>query len=280
MTTTNPSHRMKAVASEMLVEAFETRNQLSTLLLKAALSGPTRKIARQALYVDAMVRQHEGQQAAARWLMDFWNVPVSAYGVENTPSDGPLLIVSNHAGWGDAIALWAALPRSDIYTVVKTNGLLRAMPNLVNHMIAVKENKEIAAVRQIIHCLRDGHTVLLFPRGEIEPDPCLNQQGAINSLQQWTTTVEMIARYVPDLRVVPAAVGGVLSYKAQNHPIARLYKNQGTREYVGATLQLIFGIFDDVRIDIHIGEAIPAKEVNLAQIQLTMTDLLTSCVNR
>ncbi len=258
----------------MLVEAFESHSRIITWLLKATLAGPTRSIAQRALMVEAMVRQPDGQQLASRWLMDYWQVPVTAYGVETVPTSGPLLVVSNHAGWGDAITVWAKLPRSDVYTVVKTNGLLRAMPNLVSNMIVVAENREMTALRQIIRCLRDGKTVLLYPRGEIEPDPRRSLSGAIDSLQKWTPTVELIARKVPELRVVPAAVGGVLSETAQNHPVARLYRKPQTREYMGATLQLMLNIFHDVQIDLHIGQPIPAHQVSLPYIQQAMADLL------
>jgi 1-acyl-sn-glycerol-3-phosphate acyltransferase len=261
----------------MLVEAFESRSRVITWLLRAALSGPTQSIAQRALKVEAMVRRPEGQQTASRWLMDYWQVPVTAAGVSTVPTSGPLLVVSNHAGWGDALALWAKLPRQDVYTVVRANGLLRAMPNLVNHMIVVAENQEMTALRQIIRCLREGNTVLLFPRGQIEPDPRLNLSGAVDSLKNWTPTVEMIARHVPELQVVPAAVGGVLSVSAQNHPIARLYRKPQTREYVGATLQLMLNIFHDVKIAVQIGEPIPADRAQLPHIQQAMVDLLIRC---
>lgn len=274
MTTTESPRYLRNVTSEMLVEAFKSRSRVLNWLLKAALIGPTRSIAQRALQVEAMVRQPEGQQRASRWLMDHWQVPVTVSGVSTVPTSGPLLVVSNHAGWGDAIALWATLPRQDVYTVVKANGLLRAMPNLVEHMIVVAENQELVALRWIIRCLRDGNTVLLYPRGEIEPDPGLNPRGAIDSLQEWTPTVEMIARHVPELKVVPAAVGGVLSASAQNHRVARLYRKPQTREYVGATLQLMLNIFHDVEIDVHLGEPIPANKAQLAYIQQSMTRLL------
>jgi 1-acyl-sn-glycerol-3-phosphate acyltransferase len=274
MATTDSIHYLRDVTSEMLVEAFELRSRLARWLLQAALAGPTRTIVGSALQVEAMVREQAGKQTASRWLMDYWQVPVTASGASTVPTSGPLLVVANHAGWGDALALWATLPRQDIYTVVKANGLLRAMPNLISHMIVVAENQGMTALRRIIRCLWDGKTVLLFPRGEIEPDPRLNFSGAVDSLQHWTPTVEMIARHVPELRVVPAAVGGVLSASAQKHPIARLYRKPQTREYVGATLQLMLNIYHDVKIDVHIGAPIPAGEVRLPHIQQAMADLL------
>ncbi len=274
MMTTDSSPALHDVTADMLVEAFKPRTRLADWLLRVALAGPTRDIASHALKVEAMVQHLEGQQAAARWLMDHWGVPVTAAGLERVPTDGPLVVVSNHAGWGDAIALWAALPRRDIHTVVKANGLLRAMPTLVSHMIVVQDGQEMTALRRIIHVLREERTVLLYPRGEIEPDPNLNLGGALASLEHWTPSIELIARKVPGLRVLPVAVGGVLDVRAQNHPIARLYRKPETREFVGATLQLMLNMFDEVTIDVHIGEPIPVENVQLAHVRDRMADLL------
>lgn len=274
MSTVDSHTALHDVTADMLVEAFKPRTRLADWLLRAMLSGPTRDIAARAVQVEAMVQYPEGQQTAARWLMDHWGVPVTATGLEHVPGEGPLLVVSNHAGWGDAIALWATLPRRDIHTVVKANGLLRAMPTLVSHMIVVQDGQEMTALRQIMHMLREGRTVLLYPRGEIEPDPNLNLAGALASLEQWTPSIELIARKVPGLYVLPAAVGGVLDAHAQNHPVARLYRKRETREFVGATLQLMLNMFDEVAIDVHIGEPVPAENAQLAYVRDRMADLL------
>lgn len=274
MVSTETLHRLTDVSAEMLADAFKLRNALMNRLLRAAVSLPARKIARHALQVEAMIRQPQGQQEAARYMMQLWNVPVTATGLENVPTNGPMLVVANHAGWGDAMALWAKLPRHDVHTVVKTRGLLRAMPGLVGHMIVVAENQEMLALRRIIRCLQAGETVLLFPRGEIEPDPSLDVNGAIDSLDGWSPSTETIARRIPGLVVLPAAVGGVLSASAQNHPITRLYRKPQTREFVGATLQLMLNIFHDVKIDVCIGEPIPAEQARLPRIQQAMGTLL------
>lgn len=263
--------------STMLVSAFVVNSLLLNALLRAALIVPTLVIAYKALIVDSLVGRVGSPQAAAQWLMADWNLQTAVEGLEHVPATGPLLIVCNHAGWGDAMAVWAMLPRTDVYTVVKKNGLLRGMPCLVSHMIVVEDGREIAAVRGILDRLKGGNAVLLFPRGAIEPDPALDVGGAVASLEGWSDTLGMLMRRLDDLRILPVVVGGVLSRAARGHPLVQLYKKPAQRDFLAATLQLMFHIYHDVAVQVKIGCCIDSTaQAPLVDTRREMARLLTT----
>jgi hypothetical protein len=87
------------------------------------------------------------------------------------------------------------------------------------------------------HLRRQG-TLLLFPGGQIEPDPALLPDAAA-ALDAWSESVDLFARLVPDLTIVPALVSGVLSPAALRHPLTRIRRAETDRRWLGATLQFI-----------------------------------------
>src|SRR4030067_335375 len=54
---------------------------------------------------------------------------------------------------------------------------------------------------------RNGGFVLTSPAGQIEPDPA-SMPGAVASLQDWSESIAIFARLVPQAQVVGAIVSG------------------------------------------------------------------------
>ena len=50
--------------------------------------------------------------------MHLFSTTLSVCGVENVPRSGPLLVLANHPGMTDAIALMAALPTLLVYILL------------------------------------------------------------------------------------------------------------------------------------------------------------------
>jgi 1-acyl-sn-glycerol-3-phosphate acyltransferase len=105
-----------------------------------------------------------------------------------------LLIVANHPGVGDSLALLSVLDRPDIYLVAAEREFFFALPALLPYLILVPEEsaKRNAVVRAMVRALQQGETVVLYPAGEIEPDPILHPASAM--LKSWSTVIGLLVR--------------------------------------------------------------------------------------
>lgn len=230
------------VCAEELVSAFGlggVRGAPRRVLLAAARP-PVRRLAAQVSTYDAVVGE-EGLRAGGTWALERMARRYEFRGRENVPARGPLLVVSNHPGLADAVALFAAVPRADLRVVAAERALLGEMPNTSRHLISVPEGSaegRLRAVRGVARHLRGGGAVLTFPGGRIEPDPAL-LPGAAEALARWSDSVELFARLAPDLVVVPAVVSGVVSPAALRLPVTRLRRERKDREWLAATLQML-----------------------------------------
>jgi hypothetical protein len=176
-----------------------------------------------------------GLQAGGAWAMSRFVRQVEVRGRENLPSEGPLLVVANHPGLSDAIALFSAIPRPDLRVVAAANPLLSALPNTASRLFYVS-GSGLKAVRAANRHLRGGGAVLTFPGGRIEPDPAV-LPGAAEALERWSESLDLFARRTPELTVVPAVVSGVLSRRALHHPLTRLRRRPEDRRWLAAVLQ-------------------------------------------
>ncbi|AUX35053.1 uncharacterized protein SOCE836_072410 [Sorangium cellulosum] len=102
------------------------------------------------------------------------------------PSRGALLVVSNHPGAYDALALMAAIGRGDLMIVAAERRFLRALPHVSERLLFVPIDgggggRELAArtagVRRALRHLRGGGALLHFPAGRIEADPAFAGDG-------------------------------------------------------------------------------------------------------
>src|SRR5438552_17392599 len=142
---------------------------------------------------------------------------------ERVPTRGPLLVVANHPGLSDAVALLAALGREDAWIVTANYPFLRAMRLASRRFLFVSDDQadRLSAFRNIVARLRAGDTVLVFPSGGLELDPALSRDAALASLGTWSRSIELLARLAEDTLVIPAAVRGVVSRSAFDHPLAK-----------------------------------------------------------
>ena len=96
-------------------------------------------------------------------------------GVDRVPREGPVLVVSNHPGLADAVALFATMPRDDLRVIAAERPFLSALPNTSRALIPVPDTPtgRPGAVRVAARHLRRGGAVITFPGGKIEPDPAV-----------------------------------------------------------------------------------------------------------
>lgn len=242
--------------TEDLISAFglgELGPGATRSLLQLLSSVPARRLARQIATYDEIVGE-AGLPAGGSWALEQMAREVVVEGRENVPRVGPLLVVSNHPGLADAVALFAAMPREDLRVIAAERPLLSALPNTSRALIPVPDdpNGRSKAARTAARHLRAGGAVITFPGGRIEPDPAV-LPGAVEALANWSGSVDLFARLVPGLTVVPAVVSGVISASALRNPLALVRRNPRDREWLSATLQMLVPALRDVTTRLEFG---------------------------
>jgi 1-acyl-sn-glycerol-3-phosphate acyltransferase len=196
-----------------------------------------------------------GLAAGSAWLLEQFTRFV-VVGMP-PPAYGPLLIVGNHPGVVDAMVICAQVPRDDLRILAAERPMLRLMPNVRARLIFVPDDprRRLSAIRATASHLRTGGSLLTFPGGNIEPDPALHSDAA-NCLQHWSDSLDLLARLVPKLTIVPTVTSGVISMNALRHPLSRLYRTAKQREWVAATLQVMLPRYRDTQVTLRFGKPI------------------------
>ena len=179
-------------------------------------------------------------------------------GRELIPARGPLLVVANHPGLSDAMAILAALGRDDAWIVTANYPFLRAMRLASRRFLFVSDDRSdrLSAFRSIVSRLRSGETVLVFPAGGLELDPALSRDAALASLATWSRSIELLARLADGTVVVPAAISGVVSRSAFDHPLAKRRGVPKERQRMATLLQLALSMYRPGRVTVTFGAPI------------------------
>jgi hypothetical protein len=199
---------------------------------------PTRRFAEIGARFDAWVRSL-GFAEAARLALDLFVSGYEAVGQEHIPADGPLLITSNHPGVCDILLISASVGRDDIKIVAGDIPFLMNLPRARNNMIFASKDphQRMGVLRTAMRHLRDGGALAIFPSGHIDPDPAV-LPGAHDALADWSRSVELMLRRVPDTRVLVTIVSGVLARACARNPITHLRKQPQDRQRVAEFLQV------------------------------------------
>ncbi len=184
------------------------------------------------------------------------------------PATGPLLLLSNHPGGLDVFLVLALLPRADIKVMVSEISILRHLPAAGPHFISIgrEAGSRMQAVRAGINHLKQGGALFIFPGGILDPDPAF-MPGAVEALERWSPSVELLLRRVPQTNVVVTAVGGVLSPGWYRSPVTRLREERKDRQKVAEVFQiaqqlLLPGTLD-LRPSVHFAPPIAAQALGL-----------------
>ncbi|WP_437955215.1 1-acyl-sn-glycerol-3-phosphate acyltransferase [Sorangium sp. So ce119] len=180
------------------------------------------------------------------------------------PPRGALLVVSNHPGAHDALALMAALGRRDLMIVAAERRFLRALPEVSRRLLFVPIDgalgaRELAArtagLRRALRHLRGGGALLHFPAGRIEADPAFAGAGEA-LLGAWHPSAGALLRAAAAAagRVAVAVVSGVHSPRAKRLAVTRWAERRGITT-LAPLLQIALPGFDDVEVRVRLGEA-------------------------
>jgi hypothetical protein len=231
---------------------------------------------------DAEVGQR-GLGPGAIWLLERFIGKLEISGQCHVPRSGPLLVLANHPGLSDTLALIASIPRDDLRILAADRPFLRALPRTSERLVYLGERsgQRFSALRDISAHLREGGAMLTFPAGRIEPDPLLQPEAALR-LEDWDESLRVVTRIARNIPVVPAIVSGVLSPAAQGNPITWLRRRQADREWLGCVLQTVLRSYQQVTVRVAFGPAMIGEDpgcesfitrIMAAERQLVWTEL-------
>jgi len=207
--------------------------------LTAALRRPIDPIARLFSDIDATIGR-DGIDAGFARLLTRFVVDPRITGAGNLPADGPLIITSNHPGAYDVLMIGSTLGRRDLRIVTSTASLYHVMTNFHRHTIEVGTTPEggMRAIRESVRHVRDGGALLIFPSGQVDPDPDV-LPGAREALAIWRPGIEALVNLAPRAAVVQAIASGVLAPRWINNPLLRLQKVEWQRRKLAEMLQVV-----------------------------------------
>ena len=208
-------------------------------LIEALFERTARSFATYGAMFDQKIAQW-GLDGASQWAVSLFASQVSVRGRDAIPEQGPLVIAANHPGSVDALAIVSQIGRPDLKVVASGLGFLRGLPELSRHLIFVPRHDtqgRMAVVRSVIHHLDQGGSVLVFPGGNIEPDPAV-LPGAEEALRNWSASLDVILRRVPRSQVVLSIVSGVLTRAALRNPLSPFVRSVRERQKVAEIVQV------------------------------------------
>jgi len=266
------------VCTDELLGAFglgEARRGRRPLELLSRI--PARRLARQVATYDEIVGE-SGLAEGGAWALERMARRVEVEGRGNVPMQGSVLLAANHPGLGDSIALFATVPRGDLRVIAAERPLLEALPNTSRYLITVSEASpgRSGAVRAATRHLRGGGAVLTFPGGKIEPDPAV-LPGAFEALERWSGSLDLFARLVPDLTVVPAVVSGVLSPTALRNPLTFVRRQPRDRQWLAASIQMMTPALRNVATRVSFGRPARAED---GAVRETVLDEMRRLIER
>jgi len=190
-------------------------------------------------HTDAIIGQST-MRAGSQWLLAQLVTGVTVRGAEAIPLTGPLIVVSNHPGAYDSVAILASLPlRTDQMIVASDVPFLRRLPAIGAHTIYVSPDPHarMGVIRAMIRHLEAGGALMTFGSGLVDPDPDL-LPGAAEALETWYDSHAIVLRRVPETRLVLSIVSSVVAPQYMRSPLTRLKQDGWERRKLAEFLQI------------------------------------------
>lgn len=217
------------------------KSEVAKRLIRSLFGTAARKFSDLAIELDHVVAQG-GLSAGARWVQPRFVRSNEACGVENIPSEGPLVIAANHPGSYDSVVISAHVERPDYKVIIGNIPFFQNLPNLRERAIfapAVTEvSGRVRTVREAIRHLQVGGALLIFARGSIEADPSI-ASAADAEFPLWSHSLEIFLRHVPQAHVLTTIVSGVIARTAFRHPITLLRRKRPDKQRLAFMYQMI-----------------------------------------
>jgi len=230
-----------ALVSEIIRAMGLPNNQISQYFTRFFFEKSTLRFADLALNLENEIEQH-GSMQGAQWLLNHFVAGFEVGNAELVPQTGSLIIASNHPASYDGVLIAACIPRDDIKIIIGEIPPYHFLPHLSRHAIfspALKNTfGRMKTVRNAIRHLRNGGSLLIFPRGGIEPDPDF-MPAPDAEFDQWSRSLEVFIKSVPDTQVLMTTVSGVISERIFNHPFTWFRTSRPDRQRLAFIYQII-----------------------------------------
>lgn len=200
---------------------------------------PAHLFSKFSLRFDEFVSQ-EGFDAAARWVIPHFVKKAVSFGKERLPDEGPLLIAANHPGSVDALVIASNVPRSDFRIIASQIPFLMSLPHTASHLIYSSADTfdRMSVLRASVEHLQNGGSMLIYPSGHVDPDSNV-LPGAPECLGEWSRSVELLLRKVPQTRLVISIVTHVVGKVYYNNPLIKLQKGYREKQKLAEFIQLM-----------------------------------------
>ena len=139
------------------------------------------------------------------------------FGRENVPSEGPLLLISNHQSFLDPLLCGVGLKRELDYMARASlfdNKLLGMQIRALNSFPIQRDHADIGAIKEIIKRLQQGKAVTMFPEGTRTND---------GQIKAFKSGFELIARRAR-ATTVPVLIEGAFDVWSRHRRFPRMGK--------------------------------------------------------
>jgi 1-acyl-sn-glycerol-3-phosphate acyltransferase len=161
---------------------------------------------------------------------------LGARGISNIPSEGPVILCSNHKSILDPITMGAWVPRK-VHYMAKAElfrvPLLGLLIKAVGAFPVKRSGVSKEAIRTAISLLQEGHVMGIFPEGTRNESLGIGKRGAVSMAiraRAFVVPVALIGNYRP-FRKMLAVYGAPIDMKP--------YAEQATAESMEAATELI-----------------------------------------
>jgi len=189
------------------------------------------------------------------WIVINLLYRIRSTGLENVPIKGPAVVVCNHVSYMDPILLTGSIQRPMRFVMYYRIFQIPLLRFFFEHMRAIPiagkmENEQLMndAFERVDEELAAGYVVCIFPEGAITRD---------GEVARFRPGIEKIIARRP-VPVVPVALG-------------RLWGSWFSRRSSGGLRKIPGRLF--ARVPITVGEAVPAREVTAARLELLVRTL-------
>ncbi len=227
-----------ALFSQLMNVMGLKRPNLVTRCLYPIFQSPARRMSRLLVELDRNTAQN-GWSSAVNLFTSKLVSDIRLIGEKAIPTSGPLMVICNHPAAYDVAILAAAIQRDDLKIIASDIPIVQMLPHVAEHTIPVPYHipSRLQTVRSTIQHLKNGGAILIFPRGNVEPDPAVSP-GAQQSLTGWSPSIELFLRRVPETISVVAIASGMLSEKWYKNPLINLWKKYEQRQKVAEIFQI------------------------------------------
>jgi hypothetical protein len=217
-----------------------SREGMISRVLSPLIRKPIHRFSEIAVGFDHRVHTLGFQQASA-WILPYFIKNTSVTGTDHVPSNGPLLVASNHPGAYDALVIAANIPRDDIKIVVNIPlDFIDELPTTLQHFLYAPPDPHVRlnVVRSAINHLKDGGSLLLFASGGMDPDP-ESMTGAEDAIDHWSRSLEIFLKKVPDTQLLISMISGILTPKYVRHLFTHFRKLRQDKQRISEFFQVI-----------------------------------------